>query len=97
MKDNDRVRLGVALTIFGLIWSELHVTSSMLRTKAEKQSLMEMMKKFDSRLELESQMTESTTHLVMDRISLSNKVVRCLAKCVPIVSPCRQWLKLSSS
>ena len=87
MKDNDRVRLGVALTIFRLIWSELHVTSSMLRTKAEKQSLMEMMKRFDSRLELESQMTESTTHLVMDRISLSNKVVRCLAKCVPIVSP----------
>ena len=38
MKDNDRVRLGVALTIFGLIWSELHMTSS--RTKAEKQSLI---------------------------------------------------------
>ena len=86
MKDNDRVRLGVAYTIFRLIWSELHVTSSMLRTKADKQSLVAMMKKIDSRLELESQMTDSTTHLVMDRISLSNKVVRCLAKCVPIVS-----------
>ena len=49
------------LTIFRLIWSELHVTSSMIRTKAEKQSQMEMMKKFDSRLELESQMTKSTT------------------------------------
>ena len=63
MKDKDRVRLGVALTIFGLIWLELNVTSSMIRTRAEKQSLMEMMKKFDSRLELESQMTESTSHL----------------------------------
>ena len=85
MKDNDRVRLGVAYTIFRLIWSELHVTSSMMRTR-DKQSLVEMLKKIDSRLELESQMTDTTTHLVMDRISVSSKVVRCLAKCVPIVT-----------
>ena len=86
MKDNDRIRLGVAYTIFRLIWSELHVTSSMMKGRADKQSLIEMMKKIDSRLELESQLTDSTTHLVMDKISLSNKVVRCLAMCLPIVT-----------
>ena len=86
MKDNDRVRLGVAYTIFRLIWSELHVTSSMMRTR-DKQSLVEMIKKIDSRLEVESQMTDNTTHLVMDRINVSNKMVKCLAKCVPIVTP----------
>ena len=86
MKDNDRVRLGVGFTIFRLIWSEFHVTSSMMKTRADKQSLVEMMKKIDSRLELESQMADNITHLVMDRISVSNKVVRCLAMCVPIVT-----------
>ena len=86
MKDNDRVRLGVGFTIFRLIWSEFHVTSSMMRTRPDKQNLVEMLKKIDSRLELENQMADNITHLVMDRISVSNKVVRCLAMSVPIVT-----------
>ena len=86
MKDNDRIRLGVAFTIFRLIWVELHVTSSMMKTRPDKQNLVEIMKKVDSRLELESQMRADTSHLVMVQISLSEKVVRGLAKCVPIVT-----------
>ena len=82
MKDNDRIRLGDAFTIFRLIWVELHVTSSMMKTRPDKQNLVEIMKKVDSRLELESQMRADTSHLVMVQISLSEKVVRGLAKCV---------------
>jgi len=84
LKDNDRMRFGVAYSIFRLKWVQLEVTTSMLKDKKPLDSwLMEI----DSGTKVRPQWTENTTHLAMNTISLSVKVVNCLAKGVPIVTP----------
>ena len=70
----DRVRFGVAYTIFRLVWAELEVTSSMLRDREEKLSLSGWLEAVSPGARLLANMSSSTTHLVMNTISLSIKV-----------------------
>ena len=84
MKENDRVRLGVAYTIFTLKWINIEVTSSMLKSK---DSLNAWLKVMGQECEVKTNMSLRTSHLVMTNISLSLKVVNCLARAIPIVTP----------
>ena len=86
MKEGDRVRFGVAYSIYRLTWLDLHVTSSMLRHREEKRSLENLLKKIDQKWKLESNFTESTTHLVMESIVVTSKMVKCLARGIPVVN-----------
>ena len=71
-------------SIFRLKWVSLSVTSSMLRSKLE---LEQWLGGVEEDSKLQAQWSETTTHLAMTSISLSLKVVNCLAKGVPIVTP----------
>jgi len=84
LKDNDRMRFGVAYSIFRLKWVSLVVTSSMLK---DKKILDSWLMEIETGTKVQSQWNETTTHLAMNSISLSIKVVNCLAKGVPIVTP----------
>jgi len=84
LKDNDRMRFGVAYSIFRLKWVKLDVTSSMLK---DKKTLDSWLMEIEEGTKVQSQWTDKTTHLAMNSISLSIKVVNCLAKGVPIVTP----------
>jgi len=84
LKDNDRMRFGVAYSIFRLKWVKMEVITSMLK---DKKSLEAWLTEIESGTKVHPQWTESTTHLAMTNISLSVKVVNCLAKGVPIVTP----------
>ena len=84
LSSGDRVRFGVAYSIFRLMWIDLEVTGSMLRDREERRSLGGWLEAVGS--ELRDNMTDRTSHLVMSNISLSIKVVNCLAKGVPIVT-----------
>merc|ERR1719167_1575981 len=84
LKDNDRIRFGVMFSIFRLKWITLCVTSSMLKTKRQVETWLEGL---EPGKKLEAQWSEATTHLTMTSISLSLKVVNCLAKGIPIVTP----------
>ena len=84
MSAGDRVRFGVAYSIFRLMWIDLEVTGSMLRDKEERSNLAGWLEPVGAKLQ--DSMTDKTSHLVMSNISLSIKVVNCLAKGVPIVT-----------
>ena len=84
LSSGDRVRFGVAYSIFRLMWIELEVTGSMLRDREERNRLGGWLEAVGSKLQ--DNMTDRTSHLVMSNISLSIKVVNCLAKGVPIVT-----------
>ena len=84
MAPGDRVRFGVAYSIFRLMWIDLEVTGSMLRDKEERSNLAGWLETVGAKLQ--DSMTDKTSHLVMSNISLSIKVVNCLAKGVPIVT-----------
>ena len=84
MSAGDRVRFGVAYSIFRLMWIDLEVTGSMLRDKEERSNLAGWLEPLGAKLQ--DSMTDKTSHLVMSNISLSIKVVNCLAKGVPIVT-----------
>ena len=85
MKEGDRVRFGVGFSIYNLTWIDLHVTSSMLKNGGEKKHLEALLKKIDQNNTLESNMSANTSHLVMESIAVSIKVVNCLARGIPIV------------
>ena len=72
--DNDRIRFGVAYSIFRLKWVELDVTSSMLRDRTERSNLSKWVSSIKPGAEVNPNMTETTSHLVMNTISLSIKV-----------------------
>jgi len=84
MSSGDRFRFGVAFSIFRLKWIDLEVTASMLRDRAERSNLAGWLEAVGTKLQ--DSMTDKTSHLVMSNISLSIKVVNCLAKGVPIVT-----------
>ena len=84
MASGDRFRFGVAFSIFRLKWIDLEVTGSMLRDRAERSNLGGWLEAVGTKLH--DSMTDKTSHLVMSNISLSIKVVNCLAKGVPIVT-----------
>lgn len=84
MLSGDRFRFGVAFSIFRLKWIDLEVTGSMLRDRAERNNLGGWLEAVGTKLY--DSMTDKTSHLVMSNISLSIKVVNCLAKGVPIVT-----------
>eukprot|EP00092_Neocalanus_flemingeri_P092321 GFUD01117184.1.p1 GENE.GFUD01117184.1~~GFUD01117184.1.p1 ORF type:complete len:829 (+),score=224.00 GFUD01117184.1:76-2562(+) len=84
LKDNDRMRFGVAYSIFRLKWISLVVTSSMLN---DKKVLNSWLMEIETGTKVQSQWNDTITHLAMNTISLSIKVVNCLAKGVPIVTP----------
>ena len=71
LQDGDRIRFGLAYSIFRLVWLELEVTSSMLRDKSE---LNKWLSAVESGLSLKPNMSDITSHLVMSNISLSIKV-----------------------
>ena len=85
MKEGDRVRFGVD-SIYSLTWLDFHVTCSMLKHREDKRSLENLLKKIDQKWKLENNFSESITHLVMESISVSSKMVKCLARGIPIVN-----------
>jgi len=87
LKDSDRIRFGVAYSIFRLKWMDYEVTSSMIRVASEKNNLGIWLEDVQPGTKVEPNMSEKTSHLVMSSISLSLKVVNCLATGVPIVTP----------
>jgi len=84
LKDNDRIRFGVAYSIFRLKWVKMEVITSMLK---DKKPLDSWLKEIEPGTKIQGLWTDNTTHLAMNTISLSIKVVNCLAKGVPIVTP----------
>lgn len=84
LKDNDRMRFGVAYSIFRLKWVKIEVTSSMLK---DKKVLDAWLMEIEAGTKVQSQWSDTTTHLAMNNISLSIKAVNCLAKGVPMVTP----------
>lgn len=74
LEENDRIRFGVAYSIFRLKWMELTVTSSMLNSKEDKADLTLWLQEADKGAEVHPNMSEKTSHLVMNTISLSIKV-----------------------
>jgi len=84
LKDNDRIRFGVAYSIFRLKWVKMEVITSMLK---DKKPLDSWLKEIEPGSKVQGSWTDNTTHLVMTTISLSVKVVNCLSKGVPIVTP----------
>ena len=63
------------------------VSCSMLRDADDKARLGEWLDGIQPGLALQPRLGEATTHLVMSTISLSIKVVTCLARGIPIVTP----------
>ena len=74
LESGDRIRFGVAYSIFQLMWIELEVTGSMLRDREERTNLAGWLEDVSPGTELKSVMTDNTSHLVMSNISLSIKV-----------------------
>ena len=74
------------VSIYRLKWVQLAVTSSMLRP-VPKAALVASLGKAEQGTTLQAEWNEATSHLVMTSISLSLKVVNCLASAVPIVTP----------
>ena len=71
LQDGDRIRFGVAYSIFRLKWLELEVTCSMLRDKSE---LNTWLSAVEPGVSVKPNMSDTTSHLVMSNISLSIKV-----------------------
>jgi len=84
LRDNDRIRFGVMTSFYRLKWVTFRVTSSMLKAKDAVEGYLEAIA---PGTQLQPQWTNLTSHLVMTSISLSLKVVNCLASGVPIVTP----------
>lgn len=85
LKDNDRILFGLLRDpIFRLKWWSLEVTSSMLKDKTRVNSWLNTI---SPGTRIQSNWSDNTTHLIMSSIFLSIKVVNCLAKGVPIVTP----------
>jgi len=84
LRDNDRIRFGVMTSFYRLKWVTFRVTSSMLKAKDAVEGYLEAIAPGS---QLQPQWTNLTSHLVMTSISLSLKVVNCLASGVPIVTP----------
>ena len=76
LKDSDRIRFGVAYSIFRLKWMDYEVISSMIRVASEKNNLGIWLEDVQPGTKVEPNMSEKTSHLVMSSISLSLKVTK---------------------
>ena len=74
MKENDQVRFGSFSSTLRLVWWEFLVPS---------RNLLERLESIEARLRLEKEMTDRTSHLMTDSLSLSLTLVKCLARSCP--------------